>query len=290
MNTQLLQTSTSTSTSSHLVSDRDILRLEDRIKMILSAFLAMLRRDLLVTWRTFPRFMIEVLLQPVFLLLIFGKVLPLIGAAQAGFSTLLLPGMVALTILTSATGSVTLPLVLDLGYAREIDDRLLAPLPISLVAIEKVLFAAVRGLIAGVIIFPLAGLILAGGYQVRTDSIGILIGIMVLTALVGASLGMFVGTVVKPEQIGLMFTLIFTPLSFLGCAFYPWVALGTIRWLQILTLFNPLTYAAEGLRYAMVPGSTSTTLGLDWVLLGLVLGILLFLALGVSTFRRRALA
>jgi ABC-2 type transport system permease protein len=37
---------------------------------------------------------------------------------------------------------VTLPLVLDLGFAREIDDRLLAPLPIGLVAMEKVLFAA----------------------------------------------------------------------------------------------------------------------------------------------------
>ena len=37
--------------------------------------------------------------------------------------------------------------VLDLGLACEIDDRLLAPLPFGFVAIEKVLFAAMRGVI-----------------------------------------------------------------------------------------------------------------------------------------------
>jgi len=185
---------------------------------------------------------------------------------------------------------VTLPLLLDLGAAREIDDRLLAPLPISLVALEKVLFAAVRGLIAGTLLFPLARLILAGGYQVTIDRVGMIIGIMVLTAFVGASLGIYIGTIVKPEHIGVMFALIFTPLTFLGCTFYPWAALARVRWFQIITLFNPLTYAAEGLRYAMVPGSAPTTLGPGWALLGLTAAILLCLTLGIMTFRRRVRA
>lgn len=276
--------------SSPIVSDQDTFSLRERVRIILMAFLAILRRDLLVTWRNYPRTMIQVLLQPTFLLLVFGKVLPLIGIAQTGFSTLLLPGMLALTVLSSTIESVTLPLVLDLGATREIDDRLLAPLPISLVALEKVLFAAVRGLIAGFLLFPLARLILTEGYQVSTDRIGIMIGIMVLTAFVGASLGIWIGTVVKPEQIGVMFALIFTPLTFLGCTFYPWAALARVRWFQIITLFNPLTYAAEGLRYAMVPGSASATLGPGWALLGLTAGILLFLTLGIITFRKRVRA
>ena len=58
--------------------------------------------------------------------------------------------------------------MLDLGFAREVDDRLLAPLPVSLVAVEKVLFAAMRGLVAGAIIFPLAYWILGNGFSVRT--------------------------------------------------------------------------------------------------------------------------
>jgi len=235
-------------------------------------------------------FLVQVLIQPLFLLFIFGKVLPSIGFASANFGAVLLPGIVGFTITLTALQGVTLPLVLDLGYAREIDDRLLAPMPVHLVAVEKILFAALRGLVAGAIIFPLAYWILGNGYQVRTDEIGLLIGIMVLTSLAGATLGLTIGTLIQPEQIGLMFSVILTPLIFFGCTYYPWGTLDSIKWFQIVTLFNPLTYASEGLRYAMVPtlhGYTLPTLGIAWVLLGLSVTIVLFTILGVRSFYRR---
>src|SRR5947209_18123290 len=143
-------------------------RSRSRFNIALTASLAILRRDLVVTGREFIAFRLQVLLQPLFFLFIFGKVLPTIGFARAGFAAVLLPGIVGLTIVITALQGVTLPLVLDLGYAREIDDRLLAPLPVSLVAVEKVLFAAMRGLVAGAIIFPLAYWILGNGFSVRT--------------------------------------------------------------------------------------------------------------------------
>lgn len=256
----------------------------------LTAFLAILRRDIVVTGREFISFLLQVLLQPLFFLFIFGKVLPSIGFTGPGFTAILLPGIVALTVVTTALQGVTLPLVLDLGFAREIDDRLLAPLPVELVAVEKVLFAAIRGLVAGAIIFPLAYWILGSGYQVRTDAIGALIGIMILTAFAGATLGLTIGTLVKPEQIGLMFALIFTPLIFTGSTYYPWARLGDIKWFQVITLFNPLTYAAEGLRSVMVPGFNGqavSTLAMGWVLLGLGVTVVVFLYLGIRTFHRR---
>lgn len=265
----------------------DILSLRGRASIIAKAFLAILRRDLLVTWRNLFGVLIELLLQPIFFLLIFGKVLPTIGLAQQEFGGLLLPGIVALTILMGAIESVTLPLVLDLGYAREIDDRLLAPLPVSMVALEKVLFATVRGLIGGVVIFPLAYVILGGEYQVRVDDITTIVSVMVLTALVGASLGLFVGTVVKPERIGILFSIIFTPLMFLGCTYYPWYGLAAVKWFQILTLLNPMTYASEGLRSAMALGPGVSTLALGWVLLGLCTSAVVFLVAGIKTFHKR---
>lgn len=261
-----------------------------RFVMASAAFFAILRRDLLVTWREFISFLVQVLVQPLFLLFIFGKVLPGIGFASPSFGAVFLPGVVGFTILLTAIQGVTLPLVLDLGFAREIDDRLLAPMPVHLVAIEKIIFAALRGLIAGAVIFPLAYWILGSGYQVRTDEIGLLIGIMILTAFAGASLGLTLGTLISPEQIGLMFSLILTPLIFLGCTYYPWGTLNSIRWFQIITLFNPLTYASEGLRYAMVPaiqGHTLPTLGLSWILLGLIVTIVIFSILGMRTFYKR---
>src|SRR6266700_2558024 len=85
-------------------------------------------------------------------------------------------------------------------------------------------------------------------------------------------------------------SLIFTPLIFTGCTYYPWGALDSIRWFQIITLFNPLTYAAEGLRFAMVPsfyGHALSTLAMPWIILGLSVTIVVFCIFGIRTFRRR---
>src|SRR5262249_32597655 len=169
---------------------------------------------------------------------------------------------------------------------------------VSLVAVEKLLFAALRGLVAGAVIFPLAYWILGSEFAVRTDRIPELAAIMLLAACAGACLGLFIGTSIRPEQIGLMFALIFTPLIFTGCTYYPWGLLSGIRWFQIVTLFNPLTYAAEGLRHAMVPAlapgapgaAPLSTLALQWVLLGLAATIIGFFFLGLRTFRRRVIS
>ncbi len=268
-------------------------RSRSRFSMIVTAFGMILYRDIVVTGREFISFLIQVLLQPLFLLFIFGTVLPNIGVTQQSFAALLLPGVVAFTIVLTSLQGVALPLTLDLGYSREIDDRLLAPLPVALVAVEKVLFAVLRGLLAGAIIFPLAYWILGSGYQVRTDSIGVLLGIMVFTALLGALLGLTLGTLIGPEQIGLMFSLILTPLIFTGCTYTPWSSLGNLKWFQIITLFNPLTYASEGLRYAMLPlfhGQRFPTLGIGWVLLALSGVCILLCVVGIRSFYRRVVS
>jgi ABC-2 type transport system permease protein len=261
-----------------------------RTGLAVNAFFAILRRDMVVTAREFVPFLLQALMQPLFFLFIFGKVLPGIGLAAGNFAALMLPGIVALTGMIAAMQGVTLPLVLDLGFAREIDDRLLSPLPIWWVPLEKVLFAALRGTVASSVIFPLGWFILRNGFAVRADRIPVLIGMVILTGLVGATIGLWMGTIIKPDQISLMFTLIFTPLLFTGCTYYPWGALRNIRWFQAITLFNPLTYAAEGLRYAMVPASGGRdfpTLGLQWILPALGVSVVTMFLLGARTFRKR---
>lgn len=278
-------------TSTEIAGDRAYAaRRENRTVMALHAFFAILQRDLTVTRREFLPFLMQALMQPLFFLFIFGKVLPGIGLAAGNFAALMLPGIVALTGMIAAMQGVTLPLVLDLGFAREIDDRLLSPLPVWWVALEKVIFGAMRGVIASSVIFPLGWLILGNGFAVRGDRIPYLIGMVLLTGLVGSTIGLLMGTVIKPDQISLMFTLIFTPLLFTGCTYYPWGALQNIRWFQVLTLFNPLTYASEGLRYSMVPpmgGHNFPTLTIGWTLLLLGISVAAMFALGTRTFLRR---
>ncbi|MBV9611712.1 MAG: ABC transporter permease [Acidobacteriaceae bacterium] len=265
-------------------------RTSNRSRLAIQAFFAILRRDVVVTGREFVPFLLQALMQPLFFLFIFGKVLPGIGLAAGNFAALMLPGIVALTGMIAAMQGVTLPLVLDLGFAREIDDRLLSPLPVWWVALEKVLFGAMRGIIASSVIFPLGWWILGNGFAVRDDRIPVLIGMVILTGCVGSAIGLLMGTIIKPEHISLMFTLIFTPLLFTGCTYYPWSALRNIRWFQILTLLNPLTYASEGLRYAMVPpiaGRQFPTLSLHWILPALCISVLVMFLVGRRTFHRR---
>jgi len=263
------------------------------VTLAVNAFGAILERDLVVTGRELVQFLLQAMVQPLFFLFIFGKVLPGIGLAAGGFAALLLPGIVSLSGMLAAIQGVTLPLVLDLGFAREIDDRLLAPLPVWMVAAEKVLFGTVRGAFAAACIFPMAVLILGPSYSVRPDRIGILILMVLLTGATGASIGMLIGTIVRAEFISLMFALIFTPLIFTGCTYYPWSALHSIRWFQILTLLNPLTYCSEGLRYAMVKplgNHELATLDVRWVVVALIVGIALCYGYGLRTFKKRVIS
>lgn len=217
------------------------------------AFLAICWRDIFVTGRQFPMFLAQVLLQPIFFLFIFGRILTQLGFARNGYATLLLPGIVALSVTLTALQSTALPLVLEFSFTKEIEDRLLAPLPVAMVAVQKILVAALRGLIAGGVIFPLGAWIIGGSLHLSTNHVALTVAVCLLASLVGASMGLTLGTAVEASQVNIMFALILTPMFFTGCTQYPWAYLSSVRWFQILTLFNPMTYASEGLRSSLFP-------------------------------------
>ena len=63
--------------------------------------------------------------------------------------------------------------------------------------------------------------------------------VLVLASLLAGALGLAIGASVSPRHIGLVFSIIVVPITFLGCVYYPWSGLDKIRWLQIAVLFNP---------------------------------------------------
>jgi ABC-2 type transport system permease protein len=249
-------------------------------------FLALLGRDVWVTVRhDFVAFLAQALLQPIFFLFIFGRVLPDIGAAQGGYGSALLPGVLALTLVLTSLQATALPLVIEFSFTKEIEDRLLAPVPVWAVGVEKIVIAAVRGIIAALLILPLGALILPGGIDLSGANWPGFAALLLAGALAGASVGLLLGTAVPPNRINIAFTVILTPLLFTGATFYPWAALGHLRWFQVVTLFNPLTYVSEGMRGTLtgVPH-----LAAQWVALGLVVSVALFGVLGLVGFSRRA--
>ncbi len=121
----------------------------------LTAFRGMVLRDLRVLTRQRGRFLVRTISQPLLLVFVFTYVLPTIGqgleGGQRSFTDILVPGVVAIAVLIKGVQAVALPLVQDFGYTREIEDRVMAPLPVWAVAGEKIVAGAVHGLLAAVI-------------------------------------------------------------------------------------------------------------------------------------------
>jgi ABC-2 type transport system permease protein len=250
------------------------------------AFRAVLYRDLYVTWRELPAFLAQVILQPLFLLFVFGKVLGSLGYTKNNYADLLFPGLLALTAVITAMQTLAFPLVAEFGWTKEIEDRLLAPLPTSFVAGEKVLFAMLRSLAATLVMIPV-GILILGSIPWRWSGFPLFAAGLVLGALVGAGFGLLLGTLVQPQRINLLFSLVFTPLLFTGCSQYPWPSLDQIRWFQIVTACNPMTYVSELLRGALVPTVPHIR---PWIcIVVLVFAVTGLITVGVRGFYRRAI-
>jgi ABC-2 type transport system permease protein len=227
-----------------------------------------------------------VILQPFFLLFVFGKVLGSLGYTRAGYGDLLFPGLLALTAVVTSMQTLAFPLVIEFGWTKEIEDRLLAPMSTGLVAAEKVLFASLRALIATAVMIPI-GIGVLGSIPWRWSGAPLFLVVVLLGALLGAALGLVMGTLVKPNRINIVFSLVFTPLLFTGCSQYPWPSLARLRWFQVITAANPMTYVSEGMRAALNPSVPHIQ---PWICILVLLGSLaLLLATGVRGFYRRAI-
>ncbi|MGB7623835.1 MAG: ABC transporter permease [Terriglobia bacterium] len=255
--------------------------------MNLITFLALMRRDTLVAARDITSFLVRTLAQPMFLLFIFGNVMSRMNLVTSGFKEVLVPGVTALTMLFAGMQAVTLPLVLDLGYTKEIEDRVLSPIGVHFIALEKMVMGTLHSILSGLLVLPLAKVMLHGGVSLNLRQWELTIALAILIGLVSSSLGLMIGSYIKPEKVGLMFSLIVAPIIFFGCTYYPWVALSQIPLMKKLVLLNPLVYMAEGLRAAITP--TVPHMPLHWILTGLTVSLVLFTWIGLSGFYRRVI-
>jgi ABC-2 type transport system permease protein len=261
------------------------------------AFAGLFVRDLHVLRREFLPFIIRVCMNPLLFLFVFTYVIPHMSAgaamnptgAMAGgaFSTVLLPGLMAVAIMFSGIAAVALPLAQEFGITREIDDRVMCPLPVPAVAIEKICFSAVQSVIAACFVFPLAYYVPATHPVAHVSSWPFLFVVIALASLTAGALGLTIGTSVKPQQIGLIFGVVVIPITFLGCVYYPWAALTPIRWLQVGVLINPIVYMSEGLRAALTPSLPH--MNPIFIVSMLVASLCLLTWMGVRGFLRRVI-
>ncbi len=259
------------------------------------AFVALLLRDVRVLRKNLRHFVLRTVMQPLLFTFVFAYVFPKIGQGIGGagggrgpnFSTVLVPGLIAVAIIFQGIQAVALPLVQEFSFTKEIEDRVLAPMPVTLVGFGKVVNGAMQAVLAAFVVFPIVMVVHAKGEAPDVDiaNPALFLLVLVLASLLGASLGLLIGTSVAPQQVPLIFSIIVLPLTLLGCIYYPWSTLDPITWLKYAVLVNPLVYMSEGMRAALTPDVPHMNVAL--VLLAMVgaTGLMLFQAL--RKFRQR---
>lgn len=249
-------------------------------------FWALFARDARVARRNFVPLILQTFLQPMMFVFIFGRVMVSSGYMPTSYKSLLLPGIMAISMIFTGVWAVAMPLIGEFQFTHEIEDRLLAPIDNSWLAIEKVLFGAAQAVVAGLAVIPAAWLLLRPGVELNLLSPLTFAGVTLLVALLSASGGLALGCSISQTQIGLMFSMVLTPMIFFGCTYYPWSALANFPILQKIVLVNPLVYASEGLRGTLVPQFPH--LPILAVIVALVIFDAFFLMLGLRQFRKKA--
>jgi len=268
------------------------------------ALQALMLRDLVVLEKHLVEFVARTLVQPFLLCFVFLYVFPKIGQAVGGgghsnpgvssaFATVLVPGVVGISIMFQGVQSVALQMSQEFGFTREIEDRVQAPCPIWLVASAKVLSGAMQGVLSAILVLPIASVVHAAGVEAHISlHWWIVLTLVPLSCVTMASLGLVLGTSFEPRNIGLMFGFVVLPITFLGGTYYQWTRLvpikvGAWHWLQTIVLINPLIYVNEGMRAAFTNASHMHLYVVYPVLIGFCT---LFLWIGLRNFRRRVLS
>jgi ABC-2 type transport system permease protein len=250
-------------------------------------FGALLARDAQVTKRNAMQLFLQTFPQPLMFVFIFGRVMVRSGYMPPQYKMLLLPGIMAISMVFTGIWAVAMPLIAEFQWTKEIEDRLLAPIENHWLAIEKVLAGMIQALVAGLIVLPLGWLLL------RPIAIGVnrpltFLAITLLVAAFSACGGLALGCSVNQQHIGLMFSMVLTPMIFFGCTYYPWSALNAFPVVQKIVLINPLVYASEGLRASLVQGFPH--LSTVAVILALLFFDVLLLAVGLRQFDKKAVS
>jgi|TARA_B100001741_G_scaffold4969_1_gene4175 ABC-2 type transport system permease protein len=167
------------------------------------------------------------------------------------YTLFILPGLIMMNALTNATSNSSSSM-LQMKLLGQLPDILQAPLSSFEISMAYIIGGTVRGTINGILIL-LVGVAL--GDMVVVSPVKTLLFIF-LVSWAFSSIGLLLGQLSESwDQLATMQNFILTPLSFLGGIFYSIKMLPD--WAQSLSLFNPIYYMINGLRFTILGISDS---------------------------------
>jgi len=201
------------------------------------------QRELIRFVRTKTR-IVTGLVQPILFLFVLGVGLtPLVGTAgNVDFTKFVFPGVVAMTVLTTAIfSSVSIVWDREFGFLREM---LVAPVDRAAIVTGKALGGTTVATIQGAIMLALAP---AVGLRVTPVMVVEVLAASALMAFGLTGFGIFVASrVARMESFQMVMQFLLFPMLFLSGALFPLT--GLPAWLAFLTRTNPVTYAVDPIR------------------------------------------
>jgi ABC-2 type transport system permease protein len=206
------------------------------------------KRELIRFGRSRTRILTS-LAQPLLYLFVLGTglsgVVPRAPGA-ADYRTFMFPGILAMTVLfTAIFSAISIVWDREFGFMREM---LVAPVRRTSLVIGKCIGGATVATIQGLMVLALAGLV-----HVPYDPVLMLelFLLLMLTSFAVTTFGVFIASRMEQvESFQMIVQFAVLPMFFLSGAVFPLTRLPD--WLRILTRLDPLSYAVEPMRRAVI--------------------------------------
>jgi ABC-2 type transport system permease protein len=224
------------------------------------------------------------LITPMLWLLIFGSAVRVAGQlGNLTYQQYLLPGVMGQALMfTSMFVSISVIWDREFGFMKEI---LVAPISRVSIFVGKMLGDSTDALIQGTIV-----LIIGAVLGITANFLGLIeaLPIMVLITFGFVGLGVTIASfMTNLESYGVITTLVNLPLFFLSGALFPIRGPTVPEWLQVASMFNPLTYGVDALRIAMLGEAWQPLYPLYYDLFVMVIFDVIMIAVGTVALSRR---
>ncbi len=161
-----------------------------------------------------------------------------------GYGAFIVPGLIMLTLLTQGISNASIAIYFP-KFTRTIFELLSAPISSTEAVFAYIGAAATKSVLIGLIILVTATLFV----PVRIMHPGWMVAFLVLTAVSFGLFGFVIGIWAESfEQLAIIPSLVVTPLTFLGGAFYS-IDMLPQPW-RTVSLFNPVVYLVSGFRWS----------------------------------------
>jgi len=156
------------------------------------------------------------------------------------------PGLIMMSVITNSYGNVVSSFF-GAKFGKHIEELLVSPLPGWLIVGGYVMGGVTRGIIVGGVVTAIT-LIFT---HMKIHSIGVVISAVLLSSIVFALAGMINAIFAKNfDQISFIPTFVLTPLTYLGGVFYTIKLLPD--WAQGISHANPILYMVNAFRFGFL--------------------------------------